>query len=198
MSAREEILAGVRSALSGVPAPPPVPRGYRRVPTGTDLVDLFVERVEEYRARTVRCTSDGVERELVRVLPPGARVVVPDGFPWQVPGAVPGRALDPRALDSLDAVVTTATVAVAETGTLVLTHGPGQGRRALSLIPDLHVCVVRGQQLVADVPAAFALLDPADPTTWISGPSATSDIELERVEGVHGPRGLHVLVVTDA
>jgi L-lactate dehydrogenase complex protein LldG len=103
--------------------------------------------------------------------------------------------LSATALDELDAVVTAATVGIAETGTIVLTHAPGEGRRAISLVPDLHVCVVLESQVVAGVEDAVSALTGTGVTTWISGPSATSDIELERVEGVHGPRRLHVVLV---
>jgi L-lactate dehydrogenase complex protein LldG len=194
MNAREEILAGVRRALAAADVSPVhVPRGYRS--TGPVDVDLFAERVADYRAVVVRCREDEVAARIAEALPPRARVVVPEGVPWDVPGAVPDDGLTALDLDGLDAVVTTATVGIAATGTIVLSHGPGEGRRALTLVPDLHVCVVRADQVVTDVPDAVALLDPARPTTWISGPSATSDIELNRVEGVHGPRTLHVVLV---
>ena len=166
---------------------PPAPR--------PELVDLFIERVADYRATVLTCAPPELAAVVAAQLPPGARVVVPEGLALEVPGAVRDDGLSAQQLDAVDAVVTRASVAVAETGTVVLDHGPGQGRRALSLLPDRHVCVVDAGQVVADVPDAVALLDPARPHTWISGPSATSDIELDRVEGVHGPRRLHVVVV---
>ena len=121
-----------------------------------------------------------------------ARTVVPPGLGLDLPGAVVDDGFSATELDAFDAVVTRARVGIAETGTIVLDHQPDQGRRAITLVPDLHVCIVDAGQVVADVPDAIALLDPARPLTWISGPSATSDIELDRVEGVHGPRTLHV------
>jgi L-lactate dehydrogenase complex protein LldG len=197
MNAREEILANVRRALASADrAEVTVPRGYRSrpAPDGPELVELFVERVADYRAVVVRCGTDEVEARIADALPDGARAVVPAGLPWQVPDGLADDGLSAPDLDGVDAVVTGASVGIAETGTIVLQHGAGQGRRALSLVPDLHVCVVRTDQVVAGVPDAVALLDPNLPTTWISGPSATSDIELDRVEGVHGPRTLHVIV----
>jgi L-lactate dehydrogenase complex protein LldG len=207
VSAREEILWRVRTALTEADrGPVEVPRGYRerrgaeahgasRGEAADDLVGLFVERVEDYRAGVERCGEADVPEAVRRALGSRRRVLVPEGFTWPVEHAVSDTGLSPHELDACEAVVTEATVAIAETGTIVLTHGAGQGRRALSLVPDVHVCVVRAEQVVATVPDAVAALDPGRPQTWISGPSATSDIELNRVEGVHGPRQLVVLVV---
>ena len=198
MSAREEILARVRSALADVDRAEPteVPPAPRRTPDpAADLVGLFAERVADYRAVVERCAEVDLPAAVAAALPAGAGVVVPVGLGVEVPGAVVDDGLSARDLDRIDAVVTEARVGIAETGTIVLDHGPGQGRRAISLVPDLHVCIVRADQVVADVPDAVDLLDPTRPLTWISGPSATSDIELDRVEGVHGPRTLHVIVV---
>jgi L-lactate dehydrogenase complex protein LldG len=201
MSARDEILARVRSALVGAPAPPearPAPTG---APVTGQTLERFVERVGDYRATVERCTSAEAEARVAAALDRlsgGRSAVVPEHLGYDVPGATvdtPGRPLSAAQLDGIGAVVTRAAVAIAETGTIVLDHGPGQGRRAITLLPDLHVCLVEETQVVADVPDAVARLDPARPQTWISGPSATSDIELSRVEGVHGPRTLHVLLL---
>ena len=200
-SAREEILARVRSATEGALSPArPTLR-----PSGPVSVDLFAERVADYRAVVERCAPDEVGSRVAAVVA-GMRVLVPEGLAPGVESAivdavegagevVRDTGLTATELDAVDVVVTEARVGIAETGTIVLDHGPGQGRRALTLVPDRHVCVVRADQVVADVPDAMPRLDPAKPLTWISGPSATSDIELDRVEGVHGPRTLHVLLV---
>ena len=176
----------------------PVPTGFRdnvSSRSSEEVVELFVERVTDYRASAQRCTESDLADRLAAALDGLERVVVPDGFPWTVGRAVRDTGLSTADLDNVDAVVTTAAVAVATTGTIVLDHGPGQGRRALSLVPDVHVCVLREDQVVYDVPQAVSVLDPRRPLTWVSGPSATSDIELDRVEGVHGPRDLRVIVV---
>ena len=190
--ARDEILARVRAAITAAPKPvvPAIPAGART----TDSVAHFAERVADYRAVVERCGDGEVLERVLAALPEG-RVVVPAGLSVEVPNAVVDDGLSAAELDACVAVVTDATVGIAETGTIVLDHGPGQGRRAISLVPDVHVCIVRADQVVADVPEAMPLLDPARPLTWISGPSATSDIELDRVEGVHGPRTLHVIIV---
>ena len=198
-SARDEILGRVRSALSGTaPTPrPDIPRGS----TPEDVVALFAERVADYRAVVERCSKRQLHSRLKAALPEG-RIVVPAGLSVTIADAVVDgqpAGLSAAELDACAAVVTDAAVGIAETGTIVLDHGPGQGRRAITLVPDVHVCIVRADQVVADVPDAMPRLDPAvrqgRPLTWISGPSATSDIELDRVEGVHGPRTLHVILV---
>ncbi|WP_250286030.1 LUD domain-containing protein [Frankia sp. CiP1_Cm_nod2] len=242
MSAREQMLRRIRAALADVPAAErpedvPVPRDYahpraasapgtanaagtaastadtadaRRRSAAT--VELFHERVADYRAVVDRVRPDGLTAAIVRALAGARRVAVPAGLPadWlaaaeqavaraggqvlrdtsEAPLSVPG-------LDAVDAVLTGAAVGVAETGTIVLDGGPACGRRALTLVPDVHVCVIPAGDVVAGVPAAIARLRPDQPLTWISGPSATSDIELERVEGVHGPRTLHVIVIDE-
>jgi L-lactate dehydrogenase complex protein LldG len=190
-SARDEILARVRAATATAPV---VEYAAPARSTRPGSVDLFVERVEDYRAVVERCAAaDLADRVAAAVA--GCSVVVPEGLDIEVPGSVVDAGLSAKELDVIDAVVTEARLGIAETGTIVLDHGPGQGRRAITLVPDRHVCIVRADQVVADVPDAFALLDPHRPLTWVSGPSATSDIELSRVEGVHGPRNLHVIVV---
>lgn len=200
-SARDDILAAVRHALVGVhadPTPVVTPRSSRTGDAGRtgDLVELFMERVADYRAVIERCSEAELSARVAEALRGSTRKVVPAGLGVAVDGAETDHGLSANELDAVDAVVTEASVAIAETGTFVLEHVAGQGRRAISLVPDRHVCIVRVDQIVPDVPDALAVLDPGRPQTWVSGPSATSDIELSRVEGVHGPRNLHVIVVT--
>jgi L-lactate dehydrogenase complex protein LldG len=197
MNAREEILGRIRTAVADGAAPPPVARHYRTTEQPRD-------RLVDYRALVRRSTTALVAASVVAALTErGARrVAVPDGIlPAGLDRLEPGIELvgdDPpltaAQLDALDGVLTGCAVAIAETGTIVLDAGAGQGRRILSLVPDYHLVVVTAAQVVAGVPEAVARLDPARPQTWISGPSATSDIELDRVEGVHGPRTLEVIL----
>jgi L-lactate dehydrogenase complex protein LldG len=208
-SARDEVLARIRTATTGGPTPAPVPRGYRTADhapglAGPALLERLAERLVDYHARVRRASATGVAAAVVAALSErGAhRVAVPPGL--LAPGLdrpQPGvelvgddPPLTPAQLDGLDGVVTGCAVAIAETGTIVLDGGTGQGRRVLSLVPDYHLVVVTGAQVVAGVPEALARLDPTRPQTWISGPSATSDIELDRIEGVHGPRTLEVIL----
>jgi L-lactate dehydrogenase complex protein LldG len=197
MSSREAILGRIRTALTDSPdtGTETLSRSYRDVPDSVDVTGLFVERVADYLATVVRCAESEVPAAIADAV--GSKtVVLPNGFPWPIDASADD-GLTHNELDAIDAVVTTATIGIAETGTLVLDHGPGQGRRALTLVPDSHICVIRASQVVAGVSKAVAALDATRPQTWISGPSATSDIELTRVEGVHGPRNLHVIVVDD-
>lgn len=217
MTARDEILARIRAArpAGGQAAAPAAPAAssvgagdgaaYRTAGSvhGAALLDLLADRLADYRAIVRRAEpgqlGDAVGAALSRR---GARrIAVPPGL--ELPGipagveTVAADGLAPEALNALDGVVTGAAVAIAETGTIVLDASAGQGSRAVTLVPDYHLCIVHADQVVHIVPEAVARLAPRarQPLTWISGPSATSDIELNRVEGVHGPRTLEVIIV---
>ncbi|MEO3811876.1 lactate utilization protein C [Sphaerisporangium sp. B11E5] len=203
MSSRERILAAIRSAVSGVPAVEISRGGGWARPEG-DLPGLFAERVRDYRAIVHVVPEADVPATISKALETrrARRLVVPGGLPgaW-LPDAEWVRDDPPLGvadLDGVDGVISGCAVAIAETGTIVLDGGRGQGRRALTLLPDYHLCVVTEDQVVPSVSEAVATLDPRRPLTWISGPSATSDIELNRVEGVHGPRTLEVVIATRA
>ncbi len=209
MSARDEILDRVARALAGAPAPDgsvgegAVRRTYRISSDLTEAarLDLLTERLLEYHASVRRCPEGRLELEVAAALAArgAVRIVVPAGLDVALPTGVTvvrdDGQLTPTELDAFDGVVTAAAVAIAETGTVVLDGSAGQGRRAVTLVPDYHLCIVTVDQVVALVPEAIARLHPERPLTWISGPSATSDIELDRVEGVHGPRSLEVVLV---
>ncbi|GGL56826.1 hypothetical protein GCM10011575_14050 [Microlunatus endophyticus] len=205
MGNKEQVLAAVRGAIKDVAAPE-IPRGYTR-DLGLDraaLIDLFATRVDDYRAEVHVIDRAEVGRVIGNVLADRRvrSVVVPDdldpGWLTTVTSQVVRDSADlsARDLDQIEGVITGSAVGIALTGTIVLDGGRIQGRRAISLVPDTHLCVVEADAIVGTVPEAIARLDATRPLTWISGPSATSDIELDRVEGVHGPRNLVVLVVT--
>ncbi|WP_327707612.1 LUD domain-containing protein [Streptomyces sp. NBC_00464] len=208
-TARETVLGRVRDALALAPAADtPIPRAYR---TGRTLPDaerlaLFTDRLVDYKAQVHPCTADRTAEVVAEVLRErgAGRIGVPAGLDPRWLTAFDGEVQQDSAdipaprLDALDGVVTASAAGCAETGTIFLDGSPDQGRRALSLVPDLHVCVVDLSTVEVGVPEAVARLVPERPTTLISGPSATSDIELERVEGVHGPRTLAVVIRTDA
>jgi L-lactate dehydrogenase complex protein LldG len=222
-AARDQILARIRAATAAPSenadaAYAALPRAYLRAhhdPASCDIVDLFAERAADYRAVVERVPVSALASAIARVLaartsaaratataPANGRFVVPRGLPVEWIGGLPAGTslvsdvppLSAAELDQMAGVVTGCAAAIAETGTIILDHGPGQGRRALTLVPDFHLVIVQADQVAADLPDALARLDPSRPHTLISGPSATSDIELIRVEGVHGPRTLHVLL----
>jgi L-lactate dehydrogenase complex protein LldG len=210
-AAREQILAAIRLSTSEIggqpvaaePGPPAVP-GADLIPE--DITGRFIERVSEYRAHVSTADPNGLAQALAAICRrhDPRRVAVPVDLPaaWH-PTAIElvvDDLLSTRRLDQLDGVITGSALAIAETGTIVLDAGSGQGRRAITLVPDLPICVVAEKSIVATVPTAIAQLGPMvatqrRPVTLISGPSATADIELTRVEGVHGPRRLEVLVL---
>jgi L-lactate dehydrogenase complex protein LldG len=213
VNAREEVLARIAAAHRA--APPPdlryedIAREYRTTSDSTAeaLTELLIDRLLDYRALVRRCRVDDLGATIADALGKrGTRtVVVPAGLDpsWTANVSADVRTDEPSSgdrlsvseLDAVDGVITSCAVAIAETGTLILDGSPGQGRRVLTLIPDYHLCVVFTDQIVPDVPQALARLEATRPLTMISGPSATSDIELNRVEGVHGPRTLEVIIV---
>ena len=208
MSTREQILAAVRTALKDAPAVPDIPRNYR-LDGEADArirIEVLVDRLEDYKAGVTVVDADEVPATIQGLLAGAGTYAVPSGLDpawlaWETDTArivYDGGAHGVRSvteLDATDAVVTASAVTVAESGTIILDGSPDQGRRAISLIPDHHVCVVHSRDVTAILPEALRRLDGTRPLTMISGPSATSDIELERVEGVHGPRRLDVIIV---
>ena len=216
-TARTEILSRIRQALADVPPTDPetqpIPRTYLQehgTRTEAQTVDLLAENLADYRAHVHRCTPNDLPATIAALLADhgSTSVVIPAELPITWLTAVTPDAitlipdapdLTPHQLDDVSSVISTCAIAIAETGTIVLDAGPGQGRRMLTLIPDHHICVIRvPDQVVASIPQAMPRLIPTRPQTWIAGPSATSDIELDRVEGVHGPRTLDVVLVGPA
>ncbi|GAA4208781.1 LutC/YkgG family protein [Actinocatenispora rupis] len=211
-TAREEIMTRLAIALRDVPADEtadqvPVARDYRHAGESDParLLDLLDERVSDYRAAVHRCTLDDLGATVTRLLTErgSGTLLVPHDVPEDWHAGYTGTVYRDSAnfpyplatLDETDSVLTGCAVAIAETGTLVLDSGLTQGRRAITLVPDHHICVVESEQVAATVPEALARLDGTRPLTFISGPSATSDIEFNRVEGVHGPRHLDVILL---
>ena len=196
MSARDEILTTVRRAIGRRPRTPPIPREYR-IATG-DGLDTFLDRLAHYDATTH--VIDAAElAQGGRGHAQGRRIVVPAGIPAAGRRGGRGQRRPPSRptdeLDASDGVLTTCALAIAQTGTIVLDGGPGMGRRAVTLLPDYHLCVVRADQIVPSVPEAIEPSSRSLPAvTFVSGPSATVDIEMTRVRGVHGPRHLEVIV----
>jgi L-lactate dehydrogenase complex protein LldG len=206
--AKADVLQRVRSALGGGASVPEVPREYRGAgspaPSGGDVVELFCERCADYRATVRRVSAAELPAAVAAAgAERGARrLVTPPGGPSGLEGlelVADDPPLGARELDGFDGVLSGCALAIAETGTIVLDGGARSGRRAITLVPDYHVCVVEAERIVAAIPDAVAALGEAAaegrPITFVSGPSATSDIELDRVEGVHGPRTLDVFVV---
>ncbi len=207
-TARTAMLSLIRAAIGAPKAALEIPRQYRLETGHTDLTSLLEERIADYRATVHLCNSSDLPQTIAGILERlgVTHLAIPadlptDWIPANLETLVDRADLEPRHLETADAVLTGCTVAIAETGTIVLDHSSAQGRRALTLIPDRHVCIVFQMQIVDNLPAAISRLTSSvtvgRPLTFISGPSATSDIELSRVEGVHGPRVLEVVIVRE-
>lgn len=206
-TAKEEILNRISAAQkqAGLPDHVDIPREYQKEGTlnEDELREMLVDRLEDYKADVHVTDESGLNSTLVEILKergcstvvyaPGMDAGLLDGFEGTI--TPDDNAKDPRELDAVDAVVTESHVTSAQTGTIVLESNETCGRRALTLVPDRHVCIVRKEQIVYGIPEVVSRMNPERPATWISGPSATSDIELSRVEGVHGPRDLIVVIV---
>jgi len=205
VTARDEVLARIRRA-NGESKTLPIERNYRtsgsHPPGAPELIDLLVDRLVAYKATVMRCDvgDEAIAAAIAEVFIQRSidQVVVPAGVPDAWLPADRRRVDDPpltlHQLDECQGVLTGSVVAIAETGTMVLDGSALCGRRAITLVPDVHICVVRADQVVHSVPEGIARLDALKPLTFISGPSATVDIELQRVEGVHGPRQLIAVV----
>ncbi|HWC82963.1 MAG TPA: LUD domain-containing protein [Pseudonocardiaceae bacterium] len=202
--AKSAILDRIGTALADRPQAAPIPRDYDTTRNVADVLALAEERIDDYKATVHRSTPEKLpELIAARLAARGARTMVaPAELPseWLADGVTwlldePEKPLSVAELDGSDGVLTGCALTIAETGTIVLDAGPESGRRMLTLVPDYHLCVIRADQVVDAVPAAIARLGADRPVTFISGPSATSDIEFNRVEGVHGPRTLDVILV---
>ena len=206
--ARTALLYSIRAAIGSPKADLEIPRAYRLETGAPDLIALLEERIADYRAEVHLCFASDLPQTIAGILERlgVTRLAIPadlptDWIPARLETLVDRADLEPRTLGTADAVLTGCAVAIAETGTIVLDHSQAQGRRALTLIPDRHICVVYAAQVVDNLPSAISRLTGSvtagRPLTFISGPSATSDIELNRVEGVHGPRVLEVVIVRE-
>jgi L-lactate dehydrogenase complex protein LldG len=212
-SGRDRVLERIRKANLRAAVPEQaIPRSYDggSAQAADKTLVLFEERLRDYDARVFAVRREEIAARVTEILSAShrRRIAVPAGLPaaWQAAGVewvIDGsredeagdRELSSDALNAVDGVMTAATVGVAVSGSIVLQHGPAEGRRVLTLLPDYHLCVIEAAQIVETLPEAFARLDRTRPVTFFSGPSATADIEMTRIKGVHGPRFLDVLLV---
>lgn len=218
VSSREEVLRRIRSAIRDTPASDALainlawealPRNYKRIASleREAMLAMLEDRLRDYDASVMRAKSGEISVAIAKILAQRGkrRVVIPAGLSEALVETLPAgfdfvvdEGMTSAELDGFDGVLTTSTLAIAETGTIVLQNVPGQGRRAPTLIPDYHLCVVRAADVVETVPEAMARLQATAQlaTTFVSGPSATADIEMTRIKGVHGPRFLDVILST--